>query len=188
MGFHQGLTGESYDRNYSNKTLLARIWVYARPYKKLLFSAMVIVIFQAIMGALPPVLVSKVLDNTLSVSPSFNVFILLVSAVLFVEVMAFVFYYLLRRNMVRIIGYVIRDLTVDAFAASLRHDLAFHDNSSSGRIVSRLTTDSEYFSMLIRLTTDVLTSVLQSVVTAFILFRTEWRLALAVIAFVPIVV
>ena len=59
MGFHQGLTGESYDRNYSNKTLLARIWVYARPYKKLLFSSMVIVIFQAIMGALPPVLVSK---------------------------------------------------------------------------------------------------------------------------------
>lgn len=188
MGFHQGLTGESYDRNYSNKTLLARIWVYARPYKKLLFSSMVIVIFQAIMGALPPVLVSKVLDNTLSVSPSFNVFILLVSAVLFIEVMGFVFYYLLRRNMVRIIGYVIRDLTVDAFAASLRQDLAFHDNFSSGRIVSRITTDSEDFSMLIRLTTDVLTSVLQSVVTAIILFRTEWRLALAVIAFVPIVV
>lgn len=188
MGFHQGLTGESYDRNYSNKTLLARIWVYARPYKKLLFSSMVIVIFQAIMGALPPVLVSKVLDNTLSVSPSFNIFILLVSAVLFIEVMGFVFYYLLRRNMVRIIGYVIRDLTVDAFAASLRQDLAFHDNFSSGRIVSRITTDSEDFSMLIRLTTDVLTSVLQSVVTAIILFRTEWRLALAVIAFVPIVV
>lgn len=188
MGFHQGLTGESYDRNYSNKTLLTRIWVYARPYKKLLFSSMVIVIFQAIMGALPPVLVSKVLDNTLSVSPSFNVFILLVSAVLFIEVMGFVFYYLLRRNMVRIIGYVIRDLTVDAFAASLRQDLAFHDNFSSGRIVSRITTDSEDFSMLIRLTTDVLTSVLQSVVTAIILFRTEWRLALAVIAFVPIVV
>ena len=188
MGFHQGLTGESYDRNYSNKTLLARIWVYARPYKKLLFSSMVIVIFQAIMGALPPVLVSKVLDNTLSVSPSFNVFILLVSAVLFIEVMGFVFYYLLRRNMVRIIGYVIRDLTVDAFAASLRQDLAFHDNFSSGRIVSRITTDSEDFSMLIRLTTDVLTSVLQSVVTAIILFQTEWRLASAIVAFVPIVV
>ncbi len=188
MGFHQGLTGESYDRNYSNKTLLARIWVYARPYKKLLFSSMVIVIFQAIMGALPPVLVSKVLDNTLSVSPSFYVFILLVSAVLFIEVMGFVFYYLLRRNMVRIIGYVIRDLTVDAFAASLRQDLAFHDNFSSGRIVSRITTDSEDFSMLIRLTTDVLTSVLQSVVTAIILFQTEWRLASAIVAFVPIVV
>lgn len=188
MGFHQGLSGESYDRNYSNKTLLTRIWVYARPYKKLLFTSMLIVILKAVMAALPPVLVSKVLDSTLSINPSLNIFVILVSAVLFIEVMGFVFYYLLHRNMVRIIGYVIRDLTVDAFAASLRQDLAFHDNFSSGRIVSRITTDSEDFSMLIRLTTDVLASVLESVVTAIILFRTEWRLALGVIAFVPLVV
>ena len=188
MAFHQGLSGESYDRSYSNKTLLARIWIYTRPYKKLLFTAMLIVMVQATIAALPPVLVSKVLDSTLSVDPSFNVFVLLVGAVLFIEVMGFVFYFLLRKIMVRIIAFVIRDLTVDAFAASLREDLAFHDNFSSGRIVSRITTDSEDFSMLIRLTTDVLASLLQSVVTAIILLRTEWHLALGVLAFVPLVV
>ncbi len=188
MGFHQGLTGESYDRKYSNKALLARIWVYARPYKKELFTGMLIVVLQAFFGALPPVLVSRVVDSTLSVNPSYNLFVLLVSAVIFIEVIGFVFYYLLRRIMVRIIGYVIRDLTVDAFAASMRQDLAFHDNLSSGRIVSRITTDSEDFSMLIRLTTDVLSSALQSVVTSIILFRTEWRLALAIMAFIPVVV
>ena len=188
MAFHQGLSGESYDRSYSNKTLLARIWIYTRPYKKLLFTAMLIVMVQATIAALPPVLVSKVLDSTLSVDPSFNVFVLLVGAVLFIEVMGFVFYFLLRKIMVRIIAFVIRDLTVDAFAASLRQDLAFHDNFSSGRIVSRITTDSEDFSMLIRLTTDVLASLLQSVVTAIILLRTEWHLALGVLAFVPLVV
>lgn len=188
MAFHQGLSGESYDRSYSNKTLLARIWIYTRPYKKLLFTAMLIVMVQATTAALPPVLVSKVLDSTLSVDPSFNVFVLLVGAVLLIEVMGFVFYFLLRKIMVRIIAFVIRDLTVDAFAASLRQDLAFHDNFSSGRIVSRITTDSEDFSMLIRLTTDVLASLLQSVVTAIILLRTEWHLALGVLAFVPLVV
>jgi ATP-binding cassette subfamily B protein len=149
---------------------------------------MLIVMVQATIAALPPVLVSKVLDSTLSVDPSFNVFVLLVGAVLFIEVMGFVFYFLLRKIMVRIIAFVIRDLTVDAFAASLREDLAFHDNFSSGRIVSRITTDSEDFSMLIRLTTDVLASLLQSVVTAIILLRTEWHLALGVLAFVPLVV
>ncbi len=188
MGFHQGLSGESYDRSYSNKTLLNRIWVYARPYKKLLFTAMLIVVFAAIMAALPPVLISKVLDSSLSANPSFNTFILLVSAVIFIEIMGFVFYYLLRRITVRIIGYVIRDVTVDAFAASLRQDLSFHDNFSSGRIVSRITTDSEDFSMLIRLTTDVLSSVMESVFTAIILYQAEWRLATAIMAFIPIVV
>ena len=149
---------------------------------------MLIVVFAAIMAALPPVLISKVLDSSLSANPSFNTFILLVSAVIFIEVMGFVFYYLLRRITVRIIGYVIRDLTVDAFAASLRQDLSFHDNFSSGRIVSRITTDSEDFSMLIRLTTDVLSSVMESVFTAIILYQAEWRLATAIMAFIPIVV
>lgn len=149
---------------------------------------MLIVVFAAIMAALPPVLISKVLDSSLSANPSFNTFILLVSAVIFIEVMGFVFYYLLRRITVRIIGYVIRDLTVDAFAASLRQDLSFHDNFSSGRIVSRITTDSEDFSMLIRLTTDVLSSVMESVFTAIILYQAEWRLATAIMAFIPVVV
>ena len=188
MGFHRGLSSESYDRIYSNKTLLRRIWAYTHPYKKQLIIILLVVIIQAITGALPPLLVSRVLDTTLTDSSALNIFILLVSAVIVIEVLGYLFFYILRRLMVRVIGYVIRDLTVDAFAASLRQDLAFHDNLSSGRIVSRITTDSEDFSMLISLTTDVLSSVLQSIVVAIILFRTEWRLAAGLMAFIPIVV
>lgn len=188
MGFHRGLSSESYDRIYSNKTLLQRIWAYTHPYKKQLIIILLVVIIQAITGALPPLLVSRVLDSTLADSSALNIFILLVSAVIIIEVLGYLFFYILRRLMVRVIGYVIRDLTVDAFAASLRQDLAFHDNLSSGRIVSRITTDSEDFSMLISLTTDVLSSVLQSIVVAIILFRTEWRLAAGLLSFSPIVV
>jgi len=188
MGFHRGLSAESYDRSYSNKALLGRIWVYTNPYKRQLIIAMLIVIAQAITGALPPVLVSRVLDSSLATNPSFNIFLLLVSSVIVVEVWGYISYYILRRLIVRVIGYTIRDLTVDAFAASLRQDLTFHDNFSSGRIVSRITTDSEDFSMLIHLTTDVLSSTLQSVITAIILLRTEWRLALGLMAFIPLVV
>jgi len=36
MGFHQGLTGELYDRQYSNKVLLSRIWDYAKNIASLL--------------------------------------------------------------------------------------------------------------------------------------------------------
>jgi ATP-binding cassette subfamily B protein len=129
-----------------------------------------------------------VLDRNTDGNAPFNVFILLVGSVIFIEVLGYVFYYFLRRMMVRVIGYVIRDLTVDAFSASVRQDLDFHDRFSSGRIVSRITTDSEDFSMLIRLTTDVTSSVLQSFVVAFILFNTEWRLAAGLMAFIPIVI
>ena len=188
MGIFAGLSGESYDRNYNTKVLLGRIWTYAKPYKKQLFLILLVVIIRAVTGALPPVLVSRVLDGQLATNPNFNSFVYLVIAVIVIEVSGFVFYYLLRRMMSRVIAYLIRDLTVDAFSATMRQDLAFHDNFSSGRIVSRITTDSDDFGTMIRLTTDVLTSLLQSIVTAVILFQTEWRLALALMVFIPIVV
>lgn len=187
MGIFAGLSGESYDRNYNTSALLRRIWTYVKPYKRQLFLILLVVIVRAVTGALPPVLVSRVLDGQLATNPAFNSFFWLVLAVIAIEVSGFVFYYILRRLMARVIAYLIRDLTVDAFSATLRQDLAFHDNFSSGRIVSRITTDSDDFGTMIRLTTDVLTSLLQSIVTAVILFQTEWRLALALMAFIPIV-
>lgn len=187
MGIFAGLSGESYDRSYNTTALLRRIWADVKPYKKQLFLILLVVAIRAVIGALPPVLVSRVLDGQLAVNPNFNSFVYLVIAVIVIEVSGFVFYYLLRRMMSRLIAYLIRDLTVDAFSATLRQDLAFHDKFSSGRIVSRITTDSDDFGTMIRLTTDVLTSLLQSIVTAVILFQTEWRLALALMAFIPIV-
>jgi ATP-binding cassette subfamily B protein len=188
MGFHQGLAGESYDRSYSNKLLISRIWAYAKPYKSMLFRIVVVVLVSAAVGALPPVLVSRILDANTGSNAPFSSFLLLVGAVIVIEIFSYVSFYILRRLMVRVVGNTIRDLTVDAFAASVRQDLAFHDKFSSGRIVSRITTDSEDFSMLIRLTTDVISSAMQSIVVAVILFRTEWRLAAGLMAFIPIVV
>ena len=187
MGIFAGLSGESYDRNYNSGVILRRVWTYVKPYKKQLFLILLVVMVRSVTGALPPVLVSRVLDGQLATNPNINNFFWLVFAVIVIEVSGFVFYYILRRMMSRLIAYLIRDLTVDAFSATMRQDLAFHDNFSSGRIVSRITSDSDDFATMIRLTTDVLSSLLQSVVTAVILFRTEWRLALALMAFIPIV-
>ena len=188
MGFHQGLSGESYDRKYSNKALLQRIWDYAKPYKKVLTRIILIVLISAGIGAVPPVLVSRILDSNAGLEAPFSSFLLLVGAVILIELLGYVSYYLLKRMMVRVVGNTIRDLTVDAFSASVRQDLSFHDKFASGRIVSRITTDSDDFAMLIRLTTDVVSSAVQSIVVAIILLRTEWRLASVLLAFIPIVV
>lgn len=187
MGFHQGLTGELYDRQYSNKVLLSRIWDYAKKYRKSIVWMMIAIILQGSFAALPPLLISKVLDEGIAGIPNETAFTILVAGVIFLEVMGFVFYYVIRRLLTRITADMNRDLSVDAFAASIEQDLAFHDRLSSGRIVSRITTDTSDFSMLIRLTMDVAGSMVQSIVTAIILFNTEWRLALVLMAFVPIV-
>ena len=96
MGIFAGLSGESYDRNYNTPALLRRIWAYAKPYKKQLLLILLIVIIRAVTGALPPVLVSRVLDGQLATNPAFNSFFWLVLAVIAIEVSGFVFYYILQ--------------------------------------------------------------------------------------------
>ena len=96
MGIFAGLSGESYDRNYNTGALLRRIWAYVKPYKKKLFLILLVVMVRAVTGALPPVLVSRVLDGQLATNPNFNSFFWLVFAVIFIEVSGFVFYYLLQ--------------------------------------------------------------------------------------------
>ncbi len=187
MGFHQGLTGELYDRQYSNKILLSRIWDYAKRHRKFIFWMTFSIILHGLFAALPPLLISKVLDEGIAGIPNEMAYTVLVAGVIFLQVMDFVFYYVIRRLMSRITADMNRDLSIDAFASSIEQDLAFHDRLSSGRIVSRITTDTNDFSMLIRLTMDVAGSIVQSVVTAIILFNAEWRLALVLIAFIPIV-
>ena len=187
MGFHQGLTGELYDRQYSNKVLLGRIWDYAKCHRKFIFWMTLSIILQGLFAALPPLLISKVLDEGLAGIPNETAYTVLVTGVIFLQVMDFVFYYVIRRLMSRITADMNRNLSIDAFASSIEQDLAFHDRLSSGRIVSRITTDTNDFSMLIRLTMDVAGSIVQSIVTAIILFNAEWRLALVLMAFIPIV-
>ncbi|KUK69099.1 MAG: putative ABC transporter, partial [Anaerolineae bacterium 49_20] len=57
----------------------------------------------------------------------------------------------------------------------------------SGKIVSRITSDTREFGQLITLSTDVFMQVITSVILAVVLLQTEWRLALAVFLLIPII-
>jgi ATP-binding cassette subfamily B protein len=188
MGFHQGLSSELYDRQYGNKALLSRIWDYAKRHYKFITWMTVSIILQGLFAALPPLLISMVLDEGIAGVPNETAYAILVMGIIILQVMDFVLFYVIRRLLSRITADMNRDLSIDAFASSIQQDLAFHDRLSSGRIVSRITTDTNDFSLLIRLTMDVAGSTVQSIVTAIILFNAEWRLALALMAFVPIVI
>ncbi|HOT53510.1 MAG TPA: ABC transporter ATP-binding protein, partial [Anaerolineaceae bacterium] len=98
----------------------------------------------------------------------------------------YLFYYINHRLLARVIADINRSLSTDAFAASMRQDMAFHDVFSSGKIVSRITTDTRDFSTLITLTMDVASNLVQSLVTAFILLTAEWHLALLFFLTIPV--
>ncbi|MGI6250456.1 MAG: ABC transporter ATP-binding protein [Anaerolineaceae bacterium] len=186
MAFHQGLAGESYDRQYSNKELLHRIWDYAKPHKLRLVFLLLLTVFYGASGAMPPYLVSRVLDESRAAHTNQTTLTWLVIVVIVIEISAFVFYHFMQRTRSRVIADMLRDLSSDALAASMRQDLVFHDTYSSGKIVSRITSDTSDFGSLITLTSSVLNDVLQSTIIAIILFQTEWRLASILLMIVPV--
>ena len=188
MAFHQGLAGESYDRQYSNEVLLERIRGYAAPYKTQLILMLITIILQGVFAALPPVFVSRVLDRAQAGTADNRMLTILVAAVIGIELAGFVFYYVIHRLLARVTADISRELSTDAFTAAMRQDMAFFDQYSSGKVVSRITSDTRDFVLLIQLTMDVASGIIQSLVVTVILLTTEWRLGLLLLSFVPVTI
>jgi ATP-binding cassette subfamily B protein len=186
MSSFSSLRAETYDRQYSNKDLFQRIFSFANPYRQKLIVILVALSVQGILGALPPVLVSRVLDLSMAGQTQESTFYWLVFAVVMLELLNYVFYYIVHRLMARVIADTTRDLSSAAFKAAMQQDMSFYDEISSGKVVSRITTDTTDFANLITLTSDMLNNLLQSFLIAIILLRTEWRLALGLFVIVPV--
>jgi len=186
MGFFSGLGAEQYDRQYSDKKLLKRIIDYFETQSQRLVVIIITIIFRATIEAVTPVVVAKGLDQVTGIDVTTKFILTLSGIVLALGLISWVCNLLLRRNSARTIAELIRQLSTDAFKASVRQDLSFHDNFSSGKIVSRITSDTREFGQLVTLTTDVLMQLFTSVILAVILLQTEWRLALAIFILVPL--
>jgi ATP-binding cassette subfamily B protein len=92
-----------------------------------------------------------------------------------------------RRLIQRAVGDVMLDLRKEAFTATAGHDLSFHDEFSSGRIVSRITSDTEEFARVVVLLTDLTSQIFQAGFLMVFLFRINLQLTVLLIAMLPIV-
>ena len=186
MGFFAGLNNEKYDRQYTDRDLVRRMVSYFSTQKSRLVAIVILVVLMAALGAALPVIVSRIMD-LLKSQPTPQA-IILVGLVM--TVIAFLNWGLnwMRRSLtVRAVGDVVLGLRTKAFAAAAEHDLSFYDQFSSGRIVSRITSDTNDFGQLVVIVTDVASQIVQTVILGFVLVQTEWRLFLVMLAFMPVV-
>jgi len=185
MGFFSGLGAESYDRKYSDRELVRRILIYFKPHRtRLLWVAFWLVVI-SVTSAAAPMLVSRGLD-VLATTPAAYLLWVLAGLVFLMGLITWGGNWLRRRLMARVVGDVIYELQSDGFRAAAEHDLSFYDNFSSGRIVSRLTSDTRDFGQLVTFVTDLISQFTQALILAVVLVSIEWRLALVVFAFIPI--
>lgn len=186
MGFFAGLNDEKYDRQYTDRVLVSRMISYFNTQTARLVYASITIIALAIIGASLPVVVSRMVD-LMQEQPTPTEIAWVGAALVFVAFGLWGLNWLRRGLIVRAVGDVVLDMRTRAFRAAAEHDLSFYDQFSSGRIVSRITSDTNDFGQLVVIITDVVAQIIQAVLIAFVLFDTEWRLALMLIGFLPFI-
>ncbi len=86
----------------------------------------------------------------------------------------------------RVVGNVVLHIREDVFAATIRHDMSFFDEHPSGKIVSRVTSDTQDLSEVVTLTTNLIGQVLMVLLLSLWLFRINIVLTLLLLAMAPI--
>ncbi|MGD2049779.1 MAG: ABC transporter ATP-binding protein [Chloroflexota bacterium] len=188
MGFIlDGLESEDYDRQYGDRVLLERIVGYFRPYTRQMILVAVMIALNSLAGTGGPILISRALD-VVSEDSSTQVIILLTAGVLILGASAWLFNYIRQWFSARVTGNVVLQLREDAFNATIQHDLSFFDEHPSGKIVSRITSDTQDFSETVNLVLNLLSQALLVVILVIVLFTISVPLTLIMIAFSPLAV
>ncbi|MBC8447204.1 MAG: ABC transporter ATP-binding protein, partial [Chloroflexi bacterium] len=186
MGFIlDGLETEAYDREYSDRELLSRIISYFRPHSRQMILVAAMITLNSAAGTGSPILISRAIDMVAE-NPSVEAMLLLAGGVLLLGVTAWIFNYIRQLFSARVVGDVVLQLREDVFDATVGHDLSFFDEHPSGKIVSRVTSDTQDFSATITLVMDLLSQVLLVAILSVWLFKINVLLALLMLGMAPV--
>jgi ATP-binding cassette subfamily B protein len=185
MSFFDSLEVERYDRQYTDRQLAGRMLTYFRPHGRRLVIISVALVILSIAGAAQPWIVSQGVD-LLRLDLKLQTIALIGGAILAIGVGTWFANWLRRRLTVRVIGDTVLALRNDAFRASAEHDLSFYDEFSSGRIVSRITSDTQEFGQVVLLITDLISEFAQAIILGAVLVSIDWQLSLYLFGLMPI--
>ena len=181
-----GLASEAYDRQYSDRQLIKRLFSYFTPYRRALLMVAALVLLITVIGLLDPLVISKGID-AIQHQATMHLVLSLFGYMLTSTVINFLVNMARRRYMSRLIADVISTMRHEAFSASIQHDLSFFDEYQSGKIISRITNDTQELSQVVLLVTDLISQFTTLIALIVILLSTSWQLTLALIAMTPFV-
>ncbi len=188
MGFIlDGLDTEDYDRSYSDRDLLSRIAGYFWPYRRQMILVGVTIALNSVAGSGGPILISNAID-LVAKAPSTHVILLLAGGVLLLGAAGWTFNFIHQLFGARVVGNVVLNLRKDVFDATIGHDLSFYDEHPTGKIVSRVTSDTQDFSEVVTLTMSLFSQVLLVVLLSVWLVNINAWLTLLLLGMTPLAV
>jgi ATP-binding cassette, subfamily B, multidrug efflux pump len=175
-------TAKRYDRR-----LARRLVVYVRPYRLLVAGALVLLMVEGLLQLVGPILTERVIDVAL---PQHDAGMAMSAALLYSGSLLVAFLCSYGETMLTaMLGQrVMRDLRQQLFEHVQRLSIAFYDRTPVGRLVTRVTSDVESLNELF--TAGVvagLGDLFTLLAIAVMMVVTDWRLALAAFAVIPLV-
>ncbi len=188
MGFIlDGLDTESYDREYSDIELARRIMGYFRPQLSRMLAVALMIALGSLVNTGVPIIISRGLDRLL-VNSTTRLLIVLATGLLLLQLLMWFFNFARQTFSARAIGDVVLQLREDVFNAVTRRDLSFFDEHPTGKIISRVTSDTQDFAAVVDLTMNLLSQVLMVFIMVIVLFATQSGLTLLMLTMTPFVV
>jgi ABC-type multidrug transport system fused ATPase/permease subunit len=189
MGFiMDGLDAEGYDRNYSDRALLQRILRYFGPERWAMLLVAATIALASVADAVLPVLISRGIDALSTPAAIRSTITWIVVAILISGVLSWTFNFIRRYFTARAVGNVVLQIRQDAFDAIMARDMSFYDETPSGKIVSRVTSDTEDFATVVTLTLNLLSQSFLVVIIVCVLFYINVGLTLLAMTIVPVIV
>jgi ATP-binding cassette, subfamily B, bacterial len=188
MGFlMDGLDAEEYDRSYTDRELVRRIFSYFRPHVGRLVGVALAIVAASLVDTALPIIISRGIDQIAQDRSPATVGQVALMVTL-VACLSWVFNLFRRRISAQAIGDVVLKIREDAFDAVTKRDLSFYDTYASGKIVSRVTSDTQQFAQTVTLVVDLLSQILLIILLIGYLFTINTGLTLVVLALSPFII
>ena len=186
MGFIlDGLDTESYDREYSDRDLLRRIVTYFHPHRSKMALVALMLTLASVAGSGRPIVIAKAIDLVAEM-PTLYRMAFAASLVLLFGTAAWVTNFIRQWLSARVVSDVVLQLREDALNATIRHDMSFFDKHPSGKIVSRVTSDTQDFSDVVGLVINLISQVLMIMILIIWIFNINPMLTLLLLGMSPI--
>lgn len=170
MGIFSGLDKDKYDRQYDDRYLFRRLGTYFYNQKRHIITITVTGLLVSVVSAFIPIIIAQGVD-ALETDAKNNVLILLVGALTVTVLIQYGANWLRRRATNRIVGDMVARMRKDAFAAAVDRDMAFYDENKTGKVLSRITSDSEDFGQILIVTSDVVSQIVQVLILLVVLIK-----------------
>lgn len=185
MGILGSLEADKYDRNYGDTYIVRRIWDYMKIYRGEVTGVVFGFTIVALISSARTIWIAMAVALLEEGGSGLELLLILLLISPFLE---YGVNGLRRWWLTRVIGKLVARMREDAFRSAINRDLSFYDTNKTGKIVSRITSDTQEFADIMLVTSDVVSQLIAIVFLLVILVQRSLSLTLVLMATLPLYV